>query len=160
MGLVCRLLAGEGRGNLQTYCPQFRGNQTLCRSHRLYSWDLAEHLRFVILEHWTDLSGAGWLLQLIFRMSSQLIWFYRERLVGGALYWKICSVVYALDFLYSCACVYVWGYYSKKCISYNTGKDALLDIYARCPRAHNSIIKFLWWNFDENCRKVSVFIQR
>ena len=27
MGLVCRLLAGEGRGNLQTYCPQFCDNQ-------------------------------------------------------------------------------------------------------------------------------------
>ena len=47
MGLVCHLLAGEGRGTLQTYCPRFYGNQTLRRSHRLYSWDLAEHLRFV-----------------------------------------------------------------------------------------------------------------
>ena len=47
MGLVCRLLAGEGRGNLQTYCPQFCGNQTLRRSHRLHSWDPAEHLHFV-----------------------------------------------------------------------------------------------------------------
>ena len=26
---------------------QFCGNQILCRSHRLYSWDPAEHLRFV-----------------------------------------------------------------------------------------------------------------
>ena len=24
----------------------------------------------------------------------------------------------------------------------------------------HSIIKFLWWNFDENCWKVSVFIVR
>ena len=74
MGLVCHLLAGEG--NLQTYCPQFCGNQTLCRSHRLYSWDPAEHyvlLIPVILEHWTDLSTAGWLLLLIFGMGSQLI---------------------------------------------------------------------------------------
>ena len=47
MGLVCRLLAGEGRGNLQTYCPQFCGNQTLHRSHRFSSWDHAEHLRFI-----------------------------------------------------------------------------------------------------------------
>ena len=47
MGLVCRLLAEKGCGNLQTYCPQFCGNQTLRRSHRLYSWDPAEHLRFV-----------------------------------------------------------------------------------------------------------------
>ena len=42
MGLVCHLLAGEGHGNLQTYCPQFCGNQTL-----LYSQDPAEHLHFV-----------------------------------------------------------------------------------------------------------------
>ena len=27
----------------------------------------------VILEHWTDLSTAGWLLLLIFEMGSQLI---------------------------------------------------------------------------------------
>ena len=47
MGLVCRLLAGEGHGNLQTYCPQFCGNQTLRQSHRLYSCDPVEHLRFV-----------------------------------------------------------------------------------------------------------------
>ena len=31
------------------YCPQFRGNQTLRRYHRLYSWDPAKHLRFVNL---------------------------------------------------------------------------------------------------------------
>ena len=46
MGLICRLLAGEDRGNIQTYCPQFCGNQTL-RWSRLYFWDPAEHLRFV-----------------------------------------------------------------------------------------------------------------
>ena len=32
---------------LQTYCPQFCGNQALRRSHRLYSSNPAEHLRFV-----------------------------------------------------------------------------------------------------------------
>ena len=47
MGLVCHLLAGESCGNLQTYCPQFCGYQILRRSHRLYPWDPAEHLRFV-----------------------------------------------------------------------------------------------------------------
>ena len=47
MGLVCCVLAGEGRGNLHTYYPQFCGNQTLCRSPYLYSWDPAEHLRFI-----------------------------------------------------------------------------------------------------------------
>ena len=42
-----KILAGDGRGNLQTYCPQFCGNQTIRRSHYLYSWDPADHLRFV-----------------------------------------------------------------------------------------------------------------
>ena len=36
-----------GHGNLQTYCPKFCGNQTHRRSHRLYSWDPAEHLHSV-----------------------------------------------------------------------------------------------------------------
>ena len=40
---------GQGCGNLQTYCLQFCGNQTLCCSHHLYSWDPAEHLHFVDL---------------------------------------------------------------------------------------------------------------
>ena len=48
MGLVCHLLAGEGRGNLQTSCPRFRGvNPICCRSYRLHTWDPAEHLCFV-----------------------------------------------------------------------------------------------------------------
>ena len=45
--MVWHLLAGKGHGNLQTYCPQFYGNHTLRWSHRLYSWDPAENLRFV-----------------------------------------------------------------------------------------------------------------
>ena len=47
MGLVCRLLNGEGHGNVPTYCPQLLDNPTHHRSHRLHSWDPAEHLRFV-----------------------------------------------------------------------------------------------------------------
>ena len=48
VGLVCCLFAGEGRGNLQIYCPQFYDvNQLPCISHRLHSWDPAEHLCFV-----------------------------------------------------------------------------------------------------------------
>ena len=42
----CHLLAGEGRGNLQTYCPQFCGNQTHRRSHHLCSLDPDEYLYF------------------------------------------------------------------------------------------------------------------
>ena len=47
MGLVCFLLAGEGHGNLLTYCPQFCGNHTHRWSHRLHSWDPVGHLRFI-----------------------------------------------------------------------------------------------------------------
>ena len=48
VGLVCRILAGKGCGNLQTYCPQFCDiNQLLRKSHRLHFWDPAEHLHFV-----------------------------------------------------------------------------------------------------------------
>ena len=47
MGLVCRLLAGEGRENLSTYCPQLCGTPILRRSHRLHSYGPAEHLRLV-----------------------------------------------------------------------------------------------------------------
>ena len=36
MGLVCRLLDGEGHGNLPAYCPQLLDNQPHCRSHHLH----------------------------------------------------------------------------------------------------------------------------
>ena len=39
------------------------------------------------------------------------MWFNRERLLGGAPYWKMCSIVYALDLYH----MYVYEvYYSKK----------------------------------------------
>ena len=48
IGLVCRLLAGEGRGNLQNYCPLFHDvDNTLRQSTRLHAWDPAAHLRFI-----------------------------------------------------------------------------------------------------------------
>ena len=47
MGLACRLLAGEGQGNLSTYCPQLCGTPLLRTSCRLHSCDPAEHLLFV-----------------------------------------------------------------------------------------------------------------
>ena len=47
-GFVCRLLAGEGRKNLQTFCPTFHGTDDICRqSSRLHSWDPADHLCFI-----------------------------------------------------------------------------------------------------------------
>ena len=50
MGLICRLLAGEGRGNLQICCPQFCNvNQLPRRSHRLHSWDPASTYVLLIL---------------------------------------------------------------------------------------------------------------
>ena len=44
LGLTCRLLAGEGRGNLQTFCPKFK--TPLRSSQRLRGFDPASHLRF------------------------------------------------------------------------------------------------------------------
>ena len=44
LGLTCRLLAGEGRGNLQSFCPKFK-SISLRTSHRLYGFDPASHLR-------------------------------------------------------------------------------------------------------------------
>ena len=38
LGLTCRLLAGEGRGNLQTFCPKFR-SPSLRTSDRLHNYD-------------------------------------------------------------------------------------------------------------------------
>ena len=77
-----------------------------------FTWALLWELLIpVISEHWTDLGAANWLLLLTYGMSSQLIWFYRERLLGGAPYWKMCSVVYVLDLYH----MYVYEvYYSKK----------------------------------------------
>jgi len=43
MGSICHLLAGEYRGNLQTYCPHFCDIQLPRRSDRFYSWDPAEY---------------------------------------------------------------------------------------------------------------------
>ena len=42
-GLTCRLLAGEGRGNLQSFCPEFRSS-LLRTFYRLHSFDPARHL--------------------------------------------------------------------------------------------------------------------
>ena len=44
MGLVCHLLAGEGQGNLLTFCLKFVTTTT--RSQRLHDYDSANHLRF------------------------------------------------------------------------------------------------------------------
>ena len=42
--ITCRLLAGEGRGNLQSFCPEFK--ISLRSSQRLHGFDPASHLRF------------------------------------------------------------------------------------------------------------------
>ena len=43
LGLTCRLLAGEGHGNLQSFCPKFKFI-SLRTSHRLHGFDPASHL--------------------------------------------------------------------------------------------------------------------
>ena len=48
IGLICRLLAGEGQGNLQNYCPLFRGAENArLQFTRLHAWDPAAHLRLI-----------------------------------------------------------------------------------------------------------------
>ena len=44
LGFTCRLLAGEGRGNLQSFCPEFK--ISLRSSQRLHGFDPASYLRF------------------------------------------------------------------------------------------------------------------
>ena len=105
-GIGLSFVSWRGSWNLQIYCPhvQFCGNQIVRWSHCLYSRDAAEHLcNFRILDRF-NLSTAGWLLLQIFGMNSQLIWFCRERLLGGVPYWKMCSAVYVLDLyrIYMC----------------------------------------------------------
>ena len=49
IGQVCRLLAGEGQGSLQNYCPLFRGAENTHRqSTRLHAWDPAAHCALLI----------------------------------------------------------------------------------------------------------------
>ena len=86
MGLVCCLLAGESCGNLQTYCPQFHDTQICRRSHHLYSWDPADHLRFVNPCNFKTLDRVGWLQLLVSGIDFQATCYYRERLMAGALY--------------------------------------------------------------------------
>ena len=45
LGLTCRLLADEGRGNLMTFCPKFKSSSSRT-SNRLHTYDPASHLRF------------------------------------------------------------------------------------------------------------------
>ena len=44
LGLTCRLLAGEGRGSLQSFCPKFKSTSHGV-SYQLHSFDPASHLR-------------------------------------------------------------------------------------------------------------------
>ena len=44
LGLTCRFLAGEGQGNLQTFCPKFKSSSSRT-SNCLHSYDPASHLR-------------------------------------------------------------------------------------------------------------------
>ena len=47
IGSTCRLLNGEGRGNLPDYCPRFCHVDSRRQSNRLHTWDSAAHLRFI-----------------------------------------------------------------------------------------------------------------
>ena len=75
IGLVCRLLDGEGRGNLQDYCPRFCRVDSRHQSGRLHTRDPAAHLR--LIDHVTsklstdsDVVGRLWLFSFgtLFRL--------------------------------------------------------------------------------------------
>ena len=51
----------------------------------------------VTLRHWTDLSAVGWQQLLLSGIDSQLRYFYGEKLMAGALYYKKHSVVFVID---------------------------------------------------------------
>ena len=88
MGLVCRLLAGEGRGNLPIYCPQLQLIADLIGSILgiLPNTSTNVLLTLVTLKHWTDFNIVGWLLLQIFGMISQLTSSYRGKFQAGAQY--------------------------------------------------------------------------
>ena len=111
-GLVCCVLAREGHGNLQTYCPQFCGNQTLCRSPYLYSWDPAEHSCFINPCNFRTLDRFK--CRYLITYTAANIWNGLPAdivLQGGTSGWhtilKVVSVVYALDLYSHVVCV--WG---------------------------------------------------
>ena len=86
MGLVCCLLAGEGRQNLPTYLC---GTSIHRRSHRLYPWDLAELLRFVNPCNFKTLDRFKW----SWLATDTDIWnglpadmIYGEKFLAGVLY--------------------------------------------------------------------------
>ena len=64
MGLVCCVLAGEGCGNSQTYCPSFVAIRLFVG---LFLFTPGTQLSIYVLlipiisEHWTDLSATSWL---------------------------------------------------------------------------------------------------
>ena len=113
MGLVCSLLAGEGRENLQTYYPQFCDvNQLPCRSHGLHSWDPAEDLRFVNPCNFRTLDRfrRSWLT------SAVTIWNDLPAdviLQGETLGWR--TILRGLQrYVFSCTICVDEVYYSKK----------------------------------------------
>ena len=47
-------------------------------------------------------------------------------------------IIEVLLYVYIYIYIYIYTVYIYICLSYNTGKSALPDIYARCPRACNT----------------------
>ena len=89
--IVCQLLAGKGRGNLLTFCPNFVTNTTR-RSQRLHDYDPANHLRF---QRPCDLRSLdrfihGWQVTAVECWNNFLqICYYVERGMVGELYLRM-----------------------------------------------------------------------
>jgi len=101
MDLICCLLAGEGRGNLQTYCPQF----VILISFLIDLIDFIHGIQLsiyillipVISGHCINFDTVGWLQLFLLGMIFQLIYFCRKRPLVGISYWKTYSILYITD---------------------------------------------------------------
>ena len=67
LGFTCRLIDGEGRGNLQTFCPTFKTTSNRL-SHRLHSFDPAFHLHLVSPCNFRTLDcfGQSWQVTVVY----------------------------------------------------------------------------------------------
>ena len=108
LGLVCRLLAGEGRDNLSTFYPKFVTTITR-RSQILHNYDPVNHLRFKnscdfrtldrFLRSWQVTAVTLW-----DQLPTDLL--LRGKWDGGEQYLKM----YKNVLMIMCICLYVLNY--------------------------------------------------
>ena len=73
MGLVCHLLAVEGRGNLQDYCPLLLVLTTLTIDLAIFRLGILLLTFVLLIKHWADIGVAGKFQLLTFGTHFHLI---------------------------------------------------------------------------------------